>query len=472
MRQRHRQGTREEISVGPYPQNKMTSIASRWIVKGYWWVTGLLVIIVIVYEIYDFTHQQNHVVNIIESIIFLGLLLIIWSLLFGLAQGIRNQRRIIRILDAKHKLSLELSGYADWEVLLNQIAKFPGSLAPVRQACVFVSNEISREFNLAAQWNNDVNETAQDCSEEACQECLRGWGEGEQTFRMCDSGSPSGKESGEALKYCLPIKDEQKLLGVLQFSLEPGQLLTDKQVDIFRNISDDFAVALKAGQDRKVLADLRNSETALAERRSVSHYLHDHLGQNLGYLHLKMDQILTEKDELSLEKVLADLELMRDAAYESYEIVRGVLETIHPQTTQTLTNLLLEHAKKISQRADIDIDFKSKGKPFLLPEESQSAIFYAFEESLNNVEKHAQANKVAIMAEWKPDHFSLTISDDGVGFNPRFVNRHQHFGLEILNERMARVKGRITLLTLEDSGTVVNILVPATPSSGQLGAGA
>jgi signal transduction histidine kinase len=228
-------------------------------------------------------------------------------------------------------------------------------------------------------------------------------------------------------------------------------------------------VALKAGQDRKVLAELRNSETALAERRSVSHYLHDHLGQNLGYLHLKMDQLLTEKDKLSMEKVLADLELMRDAAYESYEIVRGVLETIHPETTQTLTNLLMEHARKISQRADIEIDFKTKGKLLMLPEEAQSAIFYAFEESLNNVEKHAQANKVTVLAEWKPDYFSLTISDNGVGFNPRFINKHQHFGLEILNERMARVNGRITLLTLKDSGTVVTIRVPSAATSEKMG---
>ena len=62
--------------------------------------------------------------------------------------------------------------------------------------------------------------------------------------------------------------------------------------------------------------------------------------------------------------MLSDLELMRDAAFESYGIVRGVLEAMHPETTQTLTNLLLEHARKISQRADIDIDFKTKGKPY------------------------------------------------------------------------------------------------------------
>ena len=65
---------------------------------------------------------------------------------------------------------------------------------------------------------------------------------------------------------------------------------------------------------------------------------------------------------------------------------------------------------------------------------------------------------------------NLTISDDGVGFDPQQVNSDLHFGLEILNERMARVNGHVTLITSGNTGTVASILVP-TPSRGQLGAG-
>jgi len=142
-------------------------------------------------------------------------------------------------------------------------------------------------------------------------------------------------------------------------------------------------VALKNGQDRKIFYDMMASETALAERRTVSQYLHDHLGQNLGYLHIKLDQLITQGQQLSLEKVVHDLEMMRTAANDSYKIMRGILETLHPETSQTLTNFLLEHAKKISSRANFELDFQTKGKPFLLPQEVQSAIFFAFEELLS-----------------------------------------------------------------------------------------
>ncbi len=467
-KQRNRKSS--DITLSSYPRNRMTSRAIVWIVGNSWWILGLLILLLVSFEAYDFTHPHSKSLYIVESVIYVILVGIIVLLLISLGRGIRNQVRIIRVLDAKHALSLELSGIQGWDELVEQIAKFPGSLAPAVQACFFISNAITNQFELAAQWSIMGKYESNLCSEAACQDCIEAGRTADLTFKQCLPDPLAGGPSDQPKKYCLPIKDKESLLGILHFTLEAGKSLTDEEVDIFRNIGVDIAVALKAGQDRKVLSELRISETALAERRSVSHYLHDHLGQSLGFLHLKMDQLLTEKDELSLERVLDDLELMRGAAFESYEIVRGILETIHPETTRTLSNLLMEYARKISRRSDIAIDFKIKGSPVILPEETQKAVFYAFEESLSNVEKHSQATRVTILAEWMPDNFELTISDNGVGFNPQDVNTDRHFGMEILNERMATVNGRITLITMENSGTVVDIHVPST-FQGQLGAG-
>jgi NarL family two-component system sensor histidine kinase LiaS len=126
----------------------------------------------------------------------------------------------------------------------------------------------------------------------------------------------------------------------------------------------------------------------------------------------------------------------------------------------TLTNLLLEHAKKISLRANFELDFQTKGKPYPLSQDVQSALFFAFEELLSNIEKHARADKIAVLAEWGQDDFLLTIRDNGVGFTPETVNADQHFGLEIMNERMVRINGNIKFTTLENSGTTVKIQVP------------
>jgi signal transduction histidine kinase len=458
------------VNLSPFPETKKVPGALSWIAERQWWAIILATILLVSFEVYDFSHTQNPFIYIVETVIFLVLLWVIGLLLSSLSRGIRDQTRIIKILEAKHKLSMEFSRYHEWDVLVNQIAKFPNTLVKATQSCLFVSNIITNQFEMAAQWSRGGEDVIELCMGASCQECFRNRSGNELAFfqntpELFDSGFYS-----QSHKFCLAIRDEERLLAVLQFVLEPGQSLTEEQVDIFRNISDDIAVALKAGQDRQVLQEMLTSETALAERRSVSHYLHDHLGQSLGYIHIKMDQLLTNKEQLSLDTVLDDLELMRNAADESYGIVRGVLETMRPETTQTLTNLLLEYARKLSQRANFKLDFKTKGKPVFLPEESQSATFYAFEELLSNVEKHARATIVIIRADWSQSELTLTISDNGVGFDPQLVNSNQHFGLEILNERMAKVNGHVTLITSENTGTVASILVPIS-LAGRLGSG-
>jgi nitrate/nitrite-specific signal transduction histidine kinase len=439
----------------------------NWIARRRWWVIGLASLLILSFVIFDSMHRPTSYIYGIEFFIFLTPLLIIGLLLDILLREIRIQVETAKILEYKHKLSTEFSGYNDWNVLVTQLARFPTTVAEVDQTCLFVWDALSRQFTHAARWSSVGKDEIDLCSAGICEKCIANKAGTDLRFSQCESKSAAGEMNSQAQRFCLPIRYGESLLGILQFRLAAGKPLSGEQDDIFRNIGDEIGIALKVGQDRKSFFEMRSTETALAERRSVSDYLHDHLGQNLGYLHFKIDQLLSEKDRPSLEKVFHELEHMRNAANDSYEILRGVLETIHPETTPMLTNLLLEHARKVSQRANIKMDFKVKGNPIFLPVEVQRAIFYAFEESLSNVEKHSRASKVDVLAEWGQDYFALSISDNGVGFNPQVVDTDQHFGLEILNERMAKVSGRITLTTTENYGTIVNIHVPSS-SGGNL----
>jgi len=444
----------------PFSGSGKVSAVPSWIAGWRWWILILAAFLILSLEAYDFSRNLKNSMHDFEFGIFLILLLVIGLLLISLSRGIRNQNRIIRILEVKGKLGLELSGYIDWDVLVNQIARLPRTLADVNQTCLYVSNPITNNFDLVAQWSRAGDDLSDALACGPCQEWFGKDPISGLAFNQCESKSVVGGASPQSQLFCLPIKDSEKLFGVLQFTLELGESLTSDQEDIFTNIGDEITIALKNGQDRKIFYDMLASETALAERRSVSQYLHDHLGQNLGYLHIKLDQLIMQRQQLSLEKVLNDLEMMRNAASDSYKIMRGILEKLHPETTMTLTNLLLEHAKKISSRANFALDFQTMGKPYSFPQDVQSAIFFAFEELLSNIEKHARADKIAILAEWGQDGFTLTICDNGIGFALETVNADQHFGLEILNERMARINGRINFNTLENSGTTVKIQVP------------
>lgn len=449
-------------------ESSIISAALNWVAKRHWWFMGLLAVLLLVFEYYDTIRQQFDSIHAVEFIIYVVLLLIIGALFDSLLRVINVRTKFMNILDYKHKLSQEFSVYNDWDVLVTQMARFPSTIAPVEKSSLLVFDSISNQFELVAQWPETGEPVVDLRSIEYFQKQLRQRPDTSLAFRQCDSDSSSTDPRSQARVFCLPIQYGRSLVGIMQFKLKTGELLTSNQDYIFKNIGDEFAFVLKAGQERKKYYEMTTSETALAERRKVSRYLHDHLGHNLGYLHFKLDQLVSMKHEISLETIVGDLEHMRKAAQESYELVRGTLETIRPETVPLLTNLLLEHARKISRRANFEIDFKTTGKPVPLPIEVNRAIFYVFEEALCNTEKYARASKVEILAEWCDDNFSLTITDNGVGFNLESVDADQHFGLEILHERMDKVSGQVTLSSSEDSGTTVFVRVPKS-SLPQLG---
>jgi signal transduction histidine kinase len=151
---------------------------------------------------------------------------------------------------------------------------------------------------------------------------------------------------------------------------------------------------------------------------------------------------------------------MYDIASKSYQIVRGLLETNHNETTPLLINTLREHAQNVAQRANIVIDVKTSGMQTAISLETKRAVFYAFQELIQNIEKHAHATKAEIQVDWKEDALKITIADDGVGFQPQAVDEGRHFGLGIVQERIIQVNGRVEISSVENEGTTAVIFVP------------
>jgi signal transduction histidine kinase len=432
-----------------------------WAAKHYWWIIILAAFLIVSWEVLELFYPGLHSLFWLEIILYLFILFFIGWMLHNSSKKINAQNEIMKVLDYKHKLSQELSICTDWDVLCDYIVRLPGTVVAVDQTHLFIANPITVKFERMASWEGLGHEPDGFDADLICQRYLVNFRVGMQ-FSLLGPGTSHQPEV-----YCLPIQYGVSLLGLVVFRMKPGRTLATEPIELFSNISDELAIALKIGQERRAFEEMSNTKAALDERRTVSHYLHDHLAQNIGYVHFKLGQLITETDRLSPEKMHSELERMREASRESYDIVRGTLETLNQQTTPLLTNLLVEHARKVAQRANFEIAFKTQGRPMPLESNVQRAVFYVFQETLSNVERHAQATKVDVRAEWLEDHFELSIQDNGVGFNPQAVNTDQHFGLEIMRERLAKVKGRVKLTVAQNSGTLVNVWVP-TPSLSHL----
>ena len=86
------------------------------------------------------------------------------------------------------------------------------------------------------------------------------------------------------------------------------------------------------------------------------------------------------------------------------------------------------------------------------------------QEALNNVSKHARANSVAITLDLEyAACLTLTIQDDGVGFDPSRLNEPlsgERRGLAQMREQVKRLDGTFRLRSLPGQGTEIRIILP------------
>jgi len=386
-----------------------------------------------------------------------AVLLVSTGLLLELfARSDKAHKQALKILEYKHALSLDLTLSEDWKSLTAKLAELPGRIAEVEESFLLVSNLRVNKFEIVSHWReeNMLPSMAWDPTV-LCDFCM-----GEVSNKKGGVHQVYSRGIPSPDIYCLGIVNANLPVTFFRFKLRDDAELTSDQAKIFNNIGNDVAVALRASQDRKRLSELQLAETAMAERRTVSAYVHDQLGQNLGYLHLKLDQLSADKSASRLDKLRTELGRLRDVANESYEIVRDILKRMQPETTPHLTNILREHARTVSQRAKFKLEFNCTGKPVPLSSDVQQVVFYTFREILNNVEKHAEASKIDVLITWSEAYLDISVADNGIGFDPKRVRKDEHFGLSIMQERLASLNGQVMINSSSETGTNVSISMP------------
>jgi two-component system nitrate/nitrite sensor histidine kinase NarX len=101
------------------------------------------------------------------------------------------------------------------------------------------------------------------------------------------------------------------------------------------------------------------------------------------------------------------------------------------------------------------------GNPIRLSPEVQDEVVRIAREALTNARKHSQGRQAEVRLEYAGG-FSLTVSDDGKGFDPTSNAEvlNGHYGLRGMRERAAHIGGKLTISSSAASGTQVKLVLP------------
>jgi len=90
-----------------------------------------------------------------------------------------------------------------------------------------------------------------------------------------------------------------------------------------------------------------------------------------------------------------------------------------------------------------------------------SHLFRIAQEGVTNALKHAQARRIEIILDFKPEAVELCVNDDGCGFDPLAASLNGHFGLLGLKERARALDAELALDSKPGQGTRLRLTVPA-----------
>jgi hypothetical protein len=118
-----------------------------------------------------------------------------------------------------------------------------------------------------------------------------------------------------------------------------------------------------------------------------------------------------------------------------------------------LAETLNDYTLLLGAREHLLIYLDVHGNDRLLPPAVAEALYRVAQEALHNIARHARATRVDVDLRCIPEQVSLTIEDNGVGFDPS--EAHQGLGLENMRGRMTEVGGVLSVESQPGIGTTV-----------------
>jgi signal transduction histidine kinase len=205
------------------------------------------------------------------------------------------------------------------------------------------------------------------------------------------------------------------------------------------------------------------------ERREISRELHDVIAQTLTGINVRL-AALKKEASVNIDGLDRNIARTQRLVEKSVDIVHQFARELRPAVLDDLGLIPALHSfvKIFSKRTRILVHLKAFAKVEQLDIAKRTVLFRVAQEALTNVARHAQASRVYINIQARPDSVCMTIKDDGKSFQ---VNRVAHgkgskrLGLLGMRERLEMVGGHFDVVSAVGKGTIVTAQIPLGKSA-------
>jgi signal transduction histidine kinase len=200
----------------------------------------------------------------------------------------------------------------------------------------------------------------------------------------------------------------------------------------------------------------------LTERNRLAREIHDTLAQGLTATSVQLR--LAKKHRLTDPDLLVHhLDTAQQFVHDSLQEARNSIWNMRSQVLET-TNLpeaLNGIFKQMTDGLKLQTEFTQSGRVRRLAPIVENNVLRIGQEAITNATKHAKANRISVSMDFGEKQFSLTVKDDGKGFDHvEASSRSGGFGLVGMRERATELNGTLSVRRIPNAGTEVSLTVP------------
>jgi signal transduction histidine kinase/streptogramin lyase len=208
-----------------------------------------------------------------------------------------------------------------------------------------------------------------------------------------------------------------------------------------------------------------NLEARVGERTRIARDLHDTLLQSFHGILLHL-QILSNElpDGTTKERLDSVIGQAEEAIVEGRDAVKGLRTSTVERNDLALAIRTLGEELAASNSRGPDFTVQVEGAPRNLHPILRDEVYRITGEAMRNAFRHSNAQRIEVEIHYDERQFRVRVRDNGKGIDRKLISddgREGHFGLRGMRERAKLLGGKLTVWSELDSGTEVELSIPA-----------
>jgi signal transduction histidine kinase/ligand-binding sensor domain-containing protein len=203
-------------------------------------------------------------------------------------------------------------------------------------------------------------------------------------------------------------------------------------------------------------------DAILAERSRIAREIHDTLAQGFVGVSVQLELTAHLLAQSHVAEASQQVDRTREFVREGLADARRSIWDLRAASTQATLPIRLAHLAEQNSVEHMKIDIAVGGIYRALTPSLENEVLRIAQEAIANAVRHSKATHVDLNLRYDPSELTLTITDNGVGFQSTDTTlpAKGHFGLQGMRERASQIGGTLTVESSPKSGTTITLRAP------------